>query len=212
MMPLWVAALPFGLVYAVAARTAGLSELETVAMSLGVFSAGGQVGVVLLMQQGAVAATLVGAVVILSIHFVLLGLGIAREARPTGRVRLLTAFLLTDATYAIALARRPVRAWVAIGAGASMYVIWNAATLIGVVAGAILPDPRQLGLDMVVPLTFLTLLAPRLRDRATWATAAVSIIVVAALRWNGLATVDLPVAVAVASLVGGSLLPAEPNQ
>lgn len=44
-----------------------------------------------------------------------------------------------------------------------MYLAWNVGTAFGILFTAALPDPRNLGLDLVFPLTFAALLAPLLR-------------------------------------------------
>ena len=51
-----------------------------------------------------------------------------------------------------------------------MYLAWNVGTALGILFTAALPDPRNLGLDLVFPLTFAALLAPLLRQaRNRWA-------------------------------------------
>ena len=52
---------------------------------------------------------------------------------------------------------------VLVGAGALLYVCWNAGTAVGVLAGDSLTDPATLGLDAAFPALFLALLAPLLR-------------------------------------------------
>jgi predicted branched-subunit amino acid permease len=63
----------------------------------------------------------------------------------------------------------------------SVFVLWNAATLLGAVAGSAVGDPRDFGLDAAAPAAFLAMLAPRLRDRATWTIAVVSALVALAV-------------------------------
>jgi predicted branched-subunit amino acid permease len=53
-------------------------------------------------------------------------------------------------------------------------VLWNAATLLGALAGEAVGDPRDFGLDAAAPAAFLALLAPRMRGRPAWATALVA--------------------------------------
>ena len=47
---------------------------------------------------------------------------------------------------------------------ASVWVFWNAATLLGAAGANALGDPARYGLDAAVPAAFLALLAPRLRS------------------------------------------------
>jgi len=47
----------------------------------------------------------------------------------------------------------------------TVFVLWNAATLLGAVLGDALGDPRDYGLDAAAGSAFLALLWPRLRTR-----------------------------------------------
>ena len=57
--------------------------------------------------------------------------------------------------------------WVArvgfLATGASVYLLWNATTVVGALGSAALGDTAQAALDAVVPAAFLALLWPRLR-------------------------------------------------
>ena len=65
--------------------------------------------------------------------------------------------------------------------GLSVFVLWNAATLLGALAGSEVGDPRDFGLDAAAPAAFLAMLAPRLRDRQTWTIAVVAALVALAV-------------------------------
>ena len=65
--------------------------------------------------------------------------------------------------------------------GCSLFVAWNAGTLIGALAGGAIADPSALGLDAAFPASMLALLAPLLRQRDVRAAAlAGSVIALAA--------------------------------
>jgi predicted branched-subunit amino acid permease len=70
------------------------------------------------------------------------------------------------------------RAFVA--TGLSVFVFWNAGTLLGAVVGGAL-DPRDFGLDALFPAVFLALLAPQLRRRGAPAAAVAGALVAVAL-------------------------------
>jgi predicted branched-subunit amino acid permease len=55
--------------------------------------------------------------------------------------------------------------------GASVFVLWNVATLIGALGAQLFDDPRTLGLDAAVSAALLALLAPRVKSRETWTVA-----------------------------------------
>ncbi len=59
-----------------------------------------------------------------------------------------------------------------LGAELSLYVVWNAFTLLGALVGAFIPDPAAVGADVIFPLAFLGLLVPLLTSRVTLIVAA----------------------------------------
>jgi predicted branched-subunit amino acid permease len=174
LLPLWAGAIPSGIAYGVAARAAGLGPGETQLMSLVVFSAAAQVGAVSLLGAGAPVALLVGTALALNAQLPLLGLAVGRQTRPSWPARLVAAWFLTDGAYGIAAACGPLRLPVLLGAGVSMYTAWNAGTALGSVLGAVVPDLRRLGVDFVVPLTFLAVLVPLVRTRTAALVALVA--------------------------------------
>lgn len=174
LMPLWIAAIPSGIAYGVAARGAGLSVIEAQLMSLLVFSAAAQVGSLALLGGQLPDALLVGTAMILNAQLLLLGLTAGRQTRPRWRSRLLAAFFLTDGAFAVAAGQGRLRLPVLIGAGVSMYTAWNAGTMIGLIAGRALLAVRGLGIDFVLPLIFLALLIPLVRSRPALAVALIA--------------------------------------
>jgi 4-azaleucine resistance transporter AzlC len=200
LLPLWLGAIPIGIAYGVAARAAGFSLVETQLMSIIVFSASAQISALSLLAAGAPIVVIIVTALALNAQLLLIGLAIGRQQRPSWPARLLTASILTDAAYGVALADGRARLPVLVGAGVSMLLGWNLGTAIGAIVGAALPDPRRLGVDLVVTLTFLGVLVPLIRTRAALMAALAA----------GLATLVLvslapSVAVLGAGVVGGSV-------
>jgi predicted branched-subunit amino acid permease len=122
------------------------------------------------------------------------------------RDRALLAHLVIDETTAMARAQDDPgmarRAFLA--TGISVWLCWNAGTLIGALIGGGLGDPRALGLDAMFPAAFLALLAPQLRrPGAPVAAVAGAMIAVAVLPF---APAGVPVIAALAGVVPGVLL------
>jgi len=195
MLPLWAGAIPSGIAFGVVAHEAGIASVATVLMSLLVFSAAGQLSAVALIDEGVPWPLLLVTVLALNIQLLLLGVAVGRLLCLSRRQRLLTAWFLTDASFAIAAGRGPLHRQVLLGAGVSMYLGWNIGTWLGLVVGGALPDPRALGVSLVVPLSFLAVLMPLLSSRRMVAAALAA------------AAVTLPLAQVVPSgvavLVGG---------
>lgn len=161
--PLMLGIVPFALAFAISARSAGISLLDTFLMSFALFSGGAQVSAVGLVVAGAGPGVLLATTVLINLRHVLYGLTLKLE-RPVPAARLaLTAFLLTDEAYgvAVALGRRSLP--FLIGAEVMVFVGWNAATLVGALAAQAIPDPLSLGLDLIIPLMFVALIVPQVR-------------------------------------------------
>lgn len=178
MIPLWAGVAPFAVAFALLARTAGFSALETQALSLLVFAGGAQIAIVTLYAGGASAVAIVLTVLVLNLRHVLYGLSLSRQlGRQTSPPLPVLAFLLTDEAYGVTVrdgldGRGGPRFF--LGACLSLYGAFNLATLVGALAGRLLPDPHRLGLDFIFPLTFLALLLPLLRNWRQGIVAAIS--------------------------------------
>lgn len=167
MLPLWAGVIPFGIAFSLTARDAGMTALDIQLMSLTVFTAAAQVSAVALMNVGASTTEILITTLGLGVHLPLIGAAVDRELRLSRLARLGAAWLLTDATYAVSAALGPLKTPVLFGAGVSMYLGWNAGTALGLLVGEAIPDPQRYGLDFVVPLTFLAVVLPMIRNRVT---------------------------------------------
>jgi len=163
-LPLWIGIVPFGAAYAVSARAAGIGPFETQLMSLLVFAGGAQFAAVGLVAAGAGPWTLVSTTLLINLRHVLYGVVVGATTPLDGRRRWLAAHLLTDEVFGVHIAQGRGQASFLIGAGVSLYLVWNLATLAGTLLAHAMPDPGAIGLDIVFPLAFLALLVPLLRD------------------------------------------------
>jgi predicted branched-subunit amino acid permease len=200
LLPLWLGAIPVGIAYGVAARDVGFNVGETQLMSAIVFSASAQVSTLSLLAAGAPIPVIIVTALALNAQLLLMGLSVGRQERPTWPMRLLAACFLTDGAYGVALADGRIRLPVLVGAGVSMFLAWNMGTAIGALAGAALPDPRRLGVDLVVTLTFLAVLMPLVRSRSALLAALAAGLTTLVLLW-----IAPSVAVLGAGVIGGSI-------
>lgn len=179
MGPVLLGIAPFGLVSGVAAVDVGMDPLQAMGMSLLIFAGTSQLAAIDLVAQRASAPVVVLTVAVINVRMVMYSASIAPHLRDlSARWRSLLAYLLTDHVYALAIAAvedddRPVAVkWYVLGLGAAIWTAWQVSTVAGIVLGATVPD--QWGLGFVVPLTFLAILVPELKDRVHGLVAAVS--------------------------------------
>lgn len=169
-VPLWFGAVPFALIYAVTALSDGLTPAQTLAMSLLVFAGAAQFTAAGLFASGIAPLTIVITTLIVNLRHVLLAASLAPHVqRAPAWQRALLAFQLTDESYAVGM-----RAFVLgqgslayqFGANLSMYLAWSLSTAVGLLLGALIPDPNAYGLNLVFPLAFIGLLVPLVRQRS----------------------------------------------
>lgn len=172
-IPLMLGIVPFALVAGIAAVDAGLTLAEAVGLSVIVFAGASQLAAIDLLGANAPLAVVIGTAAVINLRMVMYSASIAPHfADYARRTRAALAYLLTDQAYALSVAeyeRNDGRSrWrYYLGAAASLWVVWQIGTVVGVVVGAGVPDAW--GLTFAVPLVFLALLVPAMKNRPTTA-------------------------------------------
>jgi len=167
----------YGISFGAISVAAGLSVLQTCALSLLVFTGASQFALVGVIAAG--GAPMSGAVtgLLLGTRNTLYGLRLAPLLGWRGWRRVAAAQLVIDESTAMSVTRE-TREAARVGflsTGLAVFTLWNLATLGGAVAGEALGDPRTYGLDAAVGAAFLALLWPRLRDRRNQVTAVLAV-------------------------------------
>lgn len=183
---------------------AGLSIVQTCALSLLMFTGASQFAMVAVIAAGGGPWAGAATASLLGVRNALYAMRLSSLLRVGGARRLLAAQFVLDESTAMAIAREPdgegrLAFW---ATGISIFVFWNLATLAGAIATHALSDPRVLGLDAAPPAAFLALLAPRLRAREPLAIALVAAAVAIALAPFVPAGVPLLVAAALVAVWG----------
>jgi len=202
MMPAIVGLIPFGFVAGVVSIASGLTPGQGLALSFFSFSGIAQLVTCQLVAAHAPLPVVVAGAGVVSLRFLMYSAALAPHLAHLDRGwRALLAFLMTDQSFASTVKRYSepgdarYRHWHFLGSATILYVFWQAAVIVGVVAGA--QVPANWSLDFAVVLTFIALLVPAVRTRADLAAAVVAAAV-------ALATAGLPyrLALVVASIAG----------
>ncbi len=195
----------YGISFGALSVAAGLSILQTQALSLLLFSGGSQfafVGVLAAGPAGAPAA--IATSTLLGVRNGLYGLQVARLLGVRGPRRVAAAQLTIDESTAVGVAQ-PEAAAGRIGfwaTGIGVFVLWNLATLAGALAGDAMGDPRTYGLDAAAAAAFCALLWPRLKSADAFAIAAASAVIAVLLAPHTPAGVPVLVAATTALVAG----------
>ena len=166
-----LAVVPFGLVFGVLGQASGLSSLEVILLSSIVFGGASQVIFAQLWGAGTPALVVGASVAVINLRHALYSASMAEYLRHLPlRWRIPLAYLLTDEAYAISIKRfqdQPTslhQHYHLLGTGLTLWVSWQIATIIGVVAGNVIPENWSLG--FAIPLTFIAVVAPAIKNRA----------------------------------------------
>ena len=180
---------------------AGLSLLQTCALSVLMFTGASQFALVGVVGAGGSVWAGAAAAALLGSRNALYGLRLSSLLRVSGLRRIVASHFVIDETTAMAIARDdPALGRFAFwSTGLALFTLWNLGTLVGALATHALANPKVLGLDAAPPAAFLALLAPRLRAREPLAIAiAAAVLAIAVLPFVPAGVPLLVVAVAVA--------------
>ena len=191
-LPILLGVLPFGLIYGVSARSAGLPVIAAQSMSFIVFAGSAQFVTVQLISAGIPVSIIILTACLLNLRHALYSASLAPYVKQLPRRwKALLAYVLTDEAYAVTIIHYrqsgeiDYKHWYFLGAGLTLWTVWQISTAIGIVLGANVP--ASWSLDFALPLTFIALVIPSLRTRAEWiaaATAGVVAVLAAGLPLN----------------------------
>lgn len=159
--PVAVGVAGYGVVFGVIAGRAGLSVAEAALMSATVLAGAAQLIGVELWADSVPAATVIATVGIVNLRYLLMGAALRpwfRQLSP--RAAYGSIFFTADENWALTIAKHRSgsrRGAFLLGSGLVLWLLWVAATVLGVIAGDLLGVPEQYGLDFVLTALFLTL-------------------------------------------------------
>ena len=171
-LPILLGVVPFGVTYGVLGLAAGLQVPATIGMSSIVFAGSAQIVAVQLFNAAAPALVILITTLMVNLRHVLYSASLAPRLKHLNSAwKCFLSYLLTDEVYAVTIARynqgvaSSNKHWFFLGTGLTMWSAWQVSTIAGVFLGAVIP--RNLPLDFTITLTFIALLVPMLKDRAS---------------------------------------------
>ncbi len=177
-LPIVVGVAPFGMIFGAIAVNAGIPTLLAQSMSSVIFAGSAQFIAAELMGVGTPALVLLMTTFIVNLRHLLYSASLAEHVRflPL-RWKMLLAYLLTDEAYAVTIIHYndeespPAhRHWFYLGAGLMLWSSWQVTTALGILLGARIPPGWSL--DFALPVTFIAIVVPALRDRPHVGAAA----------------------------------------
>jgi 4-azaleucine resistance transporter AzlC len=170
-LPFGVAVFAISISFGVLARPL-MGPVAPIVMSIVVFSGSAQFGALAVLLAGGGAGAAIVAGVLLNARYLAMGLALAPSLQ--GRAVSRAAFAMTTVDASWAAASRgdgTFDPWYMVGVSIPQYVGWVLGTVVGVLIGPVLGDPKSLGLDALFPAFFIALLFAEARGRRRLAAA-----------------------------------------
>jgi 4-azaleucine resistance transporter AzlC len=173
--------IPFGLAAGAAMAQTGVSPVLSILSSPIIFAGASQLVAIQLLGSGAGVALVVFSVLVVNARHLLYSASMEPHLADWSRAqRLGAAFLLSDPVYALAISRferdggpepKRVQLGYFFAAGITCFFGWSLLVVLGVLLGGFIPD--WVPLELAIPLTFLLLVMPLIKDRAGLVAACV---------------------------------------
>ena len=163
-LPLALATGVMGISFGVLAYTSGWGMVTPIVFSVIAFSGTAQFAVVSVLGGGGGMVAAIVASVLLNARFLPMGIAVAPFLKGGPLRRALEGQAVVDASWAMASrgGGRFDREFM-IGATISQVTLWIVGTIVGVLVGGAVGNVERLGLDVIFPAFYLTLLVEELR-------------------------------------------------
>jgi 4-azaleucine resistance transporter AzlC len=181
-LPFALATFVLGISFGVLARSLGWGTLAPIVFSVIAFSGSAQFAVASVLGSGGGALPAIAAAVLLNARFGPMGVAVAPYLKGGPLRRAMEGQAVVDASWALASRGegRFDREFM-IGATLPQGTAWIGGTVVGVLGGDFIGNPERLGLDVIFPAFFLTLLAEELRSARAVIVALIAAVLALAL-------------------------------
>ncbi len=177
--PILLGVVPFGLIFGALAIDAHITIPAAQSMSFIIFAGASQI-VAAQMIGGSTSFLLIILVVfVVNLRHALYSASVSPHLRHLAiGWKILLAYLLTDEAYAVTISHYnktgdpSKKHWYFLGAGITLWSSWQVSTALGIFIGA--QVPQSWSLDFVLPLTFIALVVPALKDKAGISAAIIA--------------------------------------
>jgi predicted branched-subunit amino acid permease len=161
--PLLLPVVPFGIIFGAIGIELGFGPYITYATSIIIFSGASQIVFFQLLSNGASSLIAITSSSVVSTRHLLYGAVVAQYLSKLSLMwKIFLSYLLTDQAFAVSQeffkknSNDEYKHYHLLGAGLTLWIVWQLTTVIGILLGSIVPE--ELGLSFTIPLTFLALL------------------------------------------------------
>jgi 4-azaleucine resistance transporter AzlC len=204
-LPIVLGYVAVGFAFGVLSQKAGLSALNTLALSVVVYAGSAQLIAVGLFAAGAPPLSIIATTLVVNLRHLLLSAALSPYLRGWRKREIaFFAYELTDETFAVhttQFATGTPSKIETFAVNITAQAAWVAGTWLGLVAGGLITDVRPWALDYALPALFIALLVLQIKDRVQIVVAvlsgllAVGLVLAGVDQWN----------VIIATLVGATV-------
>jgi len=180
--PIGLGYLSVSFAFGISAVSGGLTALEAVFISMTNLTSAGQVAGLSLMVSSATLLEMAMTQLIINLRYALMSLSLSQKLHKsvTTLGRFIIAFFNTDEIFAVASAEKEFTTAFMVGLGTLPWIGWSGGTLLGAVAGQLLPAAVTAALSLAIYGMFIAVVVPACRDSLK-VTAVVAVAVVLSL-------------------------------
>lgn len=180
--PIGLGYLSVSFAFGISAVSSGLTALEAVFISMTNLTSAGQVAGLSLMVSSATLLEMAMTQLIINLRYALMSLSLSQKLHKsvTTLGRFIIAFFNTDEIFAVASAEKEFTTAFMVGLGTLPWIGWSGGTLLGAVAGQLLPATVTAALSLAIYGMFIAVVVPACRDSLK-VTAVVAVAVVMSL-------------------------------
>lgn len=179
MIPITSGVIPFGAVMGATFYNAKLSFFQAMTMNIFVYAGASQLAAIDLLNKHAASLVVIATGLVINLRFLLYSAGLSPSLQKAGFwTKFFCAHTLTDQSYAVMSANesqlKDSRDAVSyyLGTAVCMWLVWQASVVAGFVFGNF--APASWSLDFAIPLSFVALVIPTLKNKKYLAVAALS--------------------------------------
>ncbi len=181
-VPFATAAFLLSVSFGILAREAGMPLVAAIAMSAIVFAGSAQFAALQVLAGGGGVGAAVVAAALMNSRFLPMGVALAPSLPGGPLKRAVQGQAVVDTSWALAArSDGTFDRWILFGTTVPQYVTWTTGTVVGALAGGVLPAAQELGLDALYPAFFLYLLISELREGRPRVAAALGAAIALAL-------------------------------
>ncbi len=170
--PFLVGVFPFASITGITMVNVGIDPVAAITFSFIALAGSAQLAAAELISKNAPLLVTLCTALVINLRFMMYSASIAPHfSTEHRRWKCFLAFLLSDQAYTLSIIKfgndnqTLSKRWYLIGCGLPVWIIWQIGTVMGVMLG--LKVPESWSLDFAIPLTFLSLLLPSVKDAAS---------------------------------------------